>query len=92
MPAETCADGTLGGNTGRCIVQPGGGCGWEIRECASQGGPSACPPAPPAVKTACAVEAGRLCSYPQPDASERVCHCEDAAWVCYDKPPAAPPG
>lgn len=36
-PAEQCADGSIGGNTGRCIDKGGGVCGWEFRTC---------PPAP----------------------------------------------
>lgn len=33
MPAITCWDGSIGGNTGRCLKQTDGSCGWEIREC-----------------------------------------------------------
>lgn len=32
-PAIQCSDGSTGGNTGRCIVQPDGQIGWEMREC-----------------------------------------------------------
>lgn len=32
-----CADGSIGGYGGHCIAKPGGGCGWEVRNC---------PPAP----------------------------------------------
>jgi hypothetical protein len=40
LPNWTCADGGLGGPTGRCIEQPTGSCGWEINDCppAGQGG------------------------------------------------------
>lgn len=38
MPAMICPDGSTGGNTGKCVAQKDGSCGWEIREC---------PPAPP---------------------------------------------
>jgi hypothetical protein len=46
LPNWTCADGSLGGPTGRCLQRPGGTCGWEINNCpmageggsASQGG------------------------------------------------------
>lgn len=39
MPAQQCADGSVGGNTGKCVKQADGACGWEIRECPSvQGG------------------------------------------------------
>lgn len=33
MPSQQCADGSIGGNTGRCIRLADGSCGWEIREC-----------------------------------------------------------
>jgi hypothetical protein len=33
LPSWICADGSTGGPTGRCVRQPGGGCGWEIRDC-----------------------------------------------------------
>ena len=46
LPNWTCADGSQGGPTGRCLERPGGTCGWEIHDCpmageggsASQGG------------------------------------------------------
>ncbi|WP_437566244.1 hypothetical protein [Sorangium sp. So ce542] len=33
MPSWECPDGSIGGNTGRCLARPDGTCGWEIREC-----------------------------------------------------------
>jgi len=38
----TCADGSLGGPTGRCLRLAGGACGWEINNCpmAGEGGAS----------------------------------------------------
>ena len=33
MPARKCPDGSIGGNTGRCLRRADGSCGWEIREC-----------------------------------------------------------
>jgi len=33
----TCADGSVGGPTGRCLRQPGGACGWEINNCPMAG-------------------------------------------------------
>ncbi|MBS2018330.1 MAG: tail fiber domain-containing protein [Deltaproteobacteria bacterium] len=53
MPALLCADGSLGGNTGRCIREKGA-CHWEIRECPKPpppsptdcSAPNACGPAP----------------------------------------------
>jgi hypothetical protein len=43
LPNWTCADGSLGGPTGRCIRGPGGTCGWEVLECPAggEGGSSA---------------------------------------------------
>ncbi len=38
MPAIMCSDGSIGGNTGKCIEQADGSCGWEIRQCP----PAAC--------------------------------------------------
>ncbi len=32
-PTILCEDGSLGGNTGRCLEQADGMCGWELREC-----------------------------------------------------------
>jgi hypothetical protein len=33
MPNSICADGTVSGPTGRCLRQPNGACGWEVRSC-----------------------------------------------------------
>jgi hypothetical protein len=33
MPAYTCEDGGLGGNTGRCLQTDAGTCGWEVHDC-----------------------------------------------------------
>jgi hypothetical protein len=33
IPSWTCADGTIGGSTGRCRRAEDGVCGWEIRDC-----------------------------------------------------------
>ncbi|HEU4410838.1 MAG TPA: carboxypeptidase-like regulatory domain-containing protein [Polyangiaceae bacterium] len=38
-PAETCADGSPGGFTGRCLSNADGACVWEVRAC--PGGPPA---------------------------------------------------
>lgn len=32
-PAYICPDGSIGGNTGRCLALPDGTCGWELRSC-----------------------------------------------------------
>jgi hypothetical protein len=33
MPATKCDDGSVGGNTGRCLLRADSSCAWEIREC-----------------------------------------------------------
>ena len=33
LPTIMCSDGSIGGNTGRCLANADGTCGWEIREC-----------------------------------------------------------
>ncbi|MDB4956764.1 MAG: hypothetical protein JWO36_4333 [Myxococcales bacterium] len=33
LATQQCADGSTGGNTGRCLHHPDNTCGWEIREC-----------------------------------------------------------
>ena len=47
-PTTKCADGSLGGNTGRCVKTSSSSCGWEIRTCTD---PTAtdCKPPPPVV-------------------------------------------
>jgi hypothetical protein len=42
LPNWTCADGSVGGPTGRCLKRAGGTCGWEINDCpmAGEGGAS----------------------------------------------------
>jgi hypothetical protein len=35
---EICADGSMGGPTGRCLKRANGSCGWEIRECPPDNG------------------------------------------------------
>jgi eight-cysteine-cluster-containing protein len=72
MPAQQCSDGSVGGNTGRCIVLGDGTCGWEIREC----------PAPPqtgdCLKTGCS---GTICAEPGNDV---MTTCEyKAEYACY---------
>lgn len=42
MPAQMCSDGSLGGNTGRCLANGSGGCAWEIRTCPSDAGAPVC--------------------------------------------------
>src|SRR5205809_793944 len=45
MPTLICPDGSLGGNTGRCIRTKGTTCHWEIRQCPPA--PTPVPPVPP---------------------------------------------
>jgi hypothetical protein len=37
LPNWTCADGSVGGPTGRCLWYPSGSCGWEINNCPPAG-------------------------------------------------------
>jgi hypothetical protein len=69
MPAQQCSDGTIGGNTGRC-VRNGDNCTWEIRECPSTSG--GC------VKSGCS---GTQCVEP---GKEMVTTCEfKPEYACY---------
>lgn len=38
LPNHTCADGSEGGPTGRCVRKSANKCGWEIRQCPASGG------------------------------------------------------
>jgi hypothetical protein len=78
-----CEDGSIGGNTGRCLRQDDGSCGWELRECpdvdptgSSCGGrtvdgPRECPE-------------GFFCAY----APEAICGWADAPGTCQRRPEA----
>jgi hypothetical protein len=46
MPSYTCEDGTIGGNTGRCI-RTGGKCGWEVKDCPRKCTDAECGAIPP---------------------------------------------
>jgi hypothetical protein len=37
IASTTCADGSMGGPTGRCLRLETGGCGWEVRNCPPAG-------------------------------------------------------
>jgi hypothetical protein len=37
LPNQICADGSMGGPTGRCLKNANGSCGWEIRQCPPDG-------------------------------------------------------
>jgi len=37
LPNTICADGSVGGPTGRCLRLESGGCGWEVRSCPPDG-------------------------------------------------------
>lgn len=47
-PSYTCEDGSLGGNTGRCLRdEASGACGWELRDCPRKCEDGECGPLPP---------------------------------------------
>jgi hypothetical protein len=41
-PAIECSDGSIGGNTGRCLLREDGTCGWEVRDCPPPPTPDEC--------------------------------------------------
>lgn len=49
-PAFICPDGSVGGNTGRCVMDASGSCSWEFRDCPTprpeECSPTECGPAP----------------------------------------------
>jgi hypothetical protein len=49
LPNTICADGSMGGPTGRCLRLEMGGCGWEVRDCppAGDGGAASSGGGPP---------------------------------------------
>jgi hypothetical protein len=72
MPTEQCSDGSVGGNTGRCLKNPDGACGWEIRECPASTTTSDC------VTSGCS---GTLCVEP---GKELATTCEmKPEYACY---------
>ncbi|MBI4917509.1 MAG: hypothetical protein HY825_16840 [Acidobacteria bacterium] len=87
MPAYVCADGSLGGNTGRCLRDPATGtCGWEIRDCPPGCEPEACGPMPGMPTVLC--EDGSVGGFtgrclPGPDGA--------CGWEILECPPACTP-
>jgi hypothetical protein len=72
MPAQQCSDGSVGGNTGRCIQNPDGACGWEIRECPAATTTNDC------IKSGCS---GTRCTEPGDDLATT---CEmKPEYACY---------
>jgi hypothetical protein len=72
MPAQQCSDGSVGGNTGRCLHNPDGACGWEIRECPASTTTNDC------IKTGCS---GTICAEPENDIATT---CEmKPEYACY---------
>jgi hypothetical protein len=100
MPNVLCPDGSIGGPTGRCLLQPQGGCGWEVRWCdgARCGGPDGlgCPPGQVCVedpRAACpAVGCASVCVNPVFCGGLAGIPCPDGR-LCVDDPrdDCAPP-
>ena len=70
LATKQCSDGSVGGNTGKCLRHPDDHCGWEIREC-------------PAVTSDCIRSgcSGTLCAEPGNDV---ITTCEmKAEYACY---------
>lgn len=78
MPAQQCPDGSIGGNTGRCILLSGGTCGWEIRSCPSDPGAPSPTAGGECVRGGCS---GTVCTEPGQTA---VTTCEfRPEYACY---------
>ncbi len=81
-PAIICEDGSIGGNTGNCLRNAAGVCGWEQRDCPvarSCGGLTADP-------AGADCQSGFFCSYTRAD----ICGAADATGVCMVRPEACP--
>ena len=81
-PAFVCPDGSIGGNTGRCLSNADGTCGWEFRDCPT---PCDCGDELPAI--------ARIC----PDGSTGVPECQYRAdgtcgweFICGTTSPCTP--
>ncbi len=72
-----CADGAVGGNTGRCLRNGDGTCGWELRECPGGGGDCG-----GLLGLTCA--AGEVCVYPM----SAMCGAADQTGRCETQPTA----
>lgn len=95
LPAVVCADGSTGGNTGRCVLQGDPGtCGWEVRECPPVAcTPSDCgivPPVVPGTTVSCERVADGSCQWvgtTDPTCSDPT-SCGPApgtpSWICAD--------
>jgi hypothetical protein len=91
-PAVLCPDGTIGGNTGRCVARADGTCGWEFRDCPPPEAcvESECGPAPfTPLPTRCERGEDGSCHWVIDDPSE--CSTEEcgpapgtASWICAD--------
>jgi len=81
LPNLICADGTIGGPTGRCLLNKDGTCGWEYFDCPTVGCYGICVPN---IKSGCKVDsdcpAGQACSI----------SCE--GWGCSSTPVTTPGG
>ncbi|OIP41343.1 MAG: hypothetical protein AUK47_06445 [Deltaproteobacteria bacterium CG2_30_63_29] len=75
-PSIICPDGSVGGNTGRCLTADDGTCGWEMRQC-----PDPCTDTIPNCFLACPEG-----THNPTDECGRVLTCECAANDCSDIP------
>ncbi|WP_234945204.1 hypothetical protein [Anaeromyxobacter sp. Fw109-5] len=73
MPNFTCADGSTGGPTGRCLEHANGQCGWEIRECPPPVPCGGANVAACAEALVCVDVPGDACTYPADPGCEGVC-------------------
>jgi Cys-rich repeat protein len=78
LPNWECADGSVGGPTGRCLRDDAGLCGWEIAEC----------PRPEVCGGLLGVQCarGQYCDYPE----AAMCGAADQQGRCVDRPEVCP--
>ncbi len=72
MPSGVCADGSVSGPTGRCLVNADGSCGWEVSQCPPTGCYGICVPNTP--QTGCQVDSD--CPMGQ------ACDVQCREWAC----------
>ncbi len=77
LPNVICADGSMGGPTGRCRQNADGACGWEIREC-------------PAGRMCDGIAGLRCARGEQCEHMAGTCRIADGAGICQPIPDACP--
>jgi hypothetical protein len=79
-----CEDGSLGGNTGRCLREADGSCGWELRECPAPSDPTGTSCGGFRIDGPRECPEGFFCAY----TPEAICGFADAPGTCQRRPEA----